>query len=92
MAGLAASNSVMGTISVDPAALRMAAQRMDAAAEILAGALGTHLRGLQSGDAVCQLVADVGHWTRAAREVAGVLRLGADRYCDGESAAVAALR
>lgn len=83
----------MDTISVDPTALRMAAQRLDTAADILAGTLGTHLRDLQSGGhAVGRLIADVGQWTRAARDMACALRLGADRYCDGESAAVAALR
>ena len=83
----------MGTISVDPAALRIAAQRLDTAADILAGALGTHLREIQSGGAaVGQLIAEVGQWTAAARETAGALRLGADRFCAGESAAVAALR
>ncbi|WP_293308012.1 hypothetical protein [Mycolicibacterium sp.] len=82
----------MGTVSVDPAALRMAAQRLDDAAEILACAVGAHLRGLQSGAAAGLLVAEVGQWTRAAREVAEGLRCGADRYCEGEAAAVAALR
>ncbi|HPX38367.1 MAG TPA: ESX-1 secretion-associated protein [Mycobacterium sp.] len=82
----------MGTVSVDPASLRMAAQRLEAAAEILAGAVGTHLRGLQYGAAAGPIVADVGQWSRAAREVAAALRCGADRYCEGETAAVAALR
>lgn len=82
----------MGTVSVDPAALRMAAQRLDAAADILAGAVGAHLRGLRSGEAVALLVADVGQWTHAAREVAAVLRSGAERYLDGEADAVAALQ
>ena len=82
----------MGTVSVDPGALRMAAQRLDAAADILAGAVGAHLCGLQSGAAVDVLAEDVGRWTHAAREVAAVLRSGADRYLDGEADAVAALR
>lgn len=82
----------MGTVSVDPAALRTAAQRLEAAADLLAGTLGTHLRGLQSGDGVSLLVDDVGQWTRAARDVADTLRSGADRYCGGEAAAAAALR
>ncbi len=89
----AASNSGMTTISVDPVALRLAAQRLETAAEILAGALRTHLREVQSGDTgVSQLITDVGQWTRAARETARVLRLGLQRYCDGESAAASALR
>lgn len=83
----------MGTISVDLAALRMAAQRLDAAADILAGTLGTHLRDVRSGGVtVGQLIAGVGQWTHAARETATALRHGADRYCDGEAAAVTALR
>ena len=83
----------MGTISVDPAALRIAAQRLDTASDILTGTLGTHLRDVQSGSsAVGQLIADIGQWTRAAREASAALRLGADRFGDGESAAVAALR
>ena len=83
----------MGTISVDPAALLAAARRMDAAADILASALGTHLGGLQSGTAaVDQLAADMGRWAGAAREVAASLRLGADCYLDSEADAVAALR
>ena len=83
----------MGTISVDPGALLAAARRMDAAADILAAALGTHLGGLESGTAVVdQLIADMGQWTSAAREVAASLRLSADRYLDGEADAVAALR
>lgn len=89
----AASNSGMDTISVDPTAMRTAAKRLDAAADILAGALGTHLRDVRSGGhAVGRLIDDVGQWTRAAGEFATLLRHGADRYRDGESAAAAALR
>ena len=83
----------MGTISVDPGALLAAARRMDTAADILAAARGTHLGGLQSGTAaVDQLIADMGRWTCAAREVAASLRLGAESYLGGEADAVAALR
>lgn len=83
----------MGTVSVDVDALRMAAQRLDIAADILAGALGTHLREVRHGGAsVGRLISDLGQWSSAAREVALALRHGADRYCDGEAAAVAALR
>ena len=91
--GCAASAFYMATLSVDPGARLTAARRMEDAADILAAALGAHLGGLQSGTAaVDQLVADMGQWTCAAREVAASLRLGADRYLDGEAAAVAALR
>lgn len=82
----------MGTIFVDPAALRTAAQRLDAAADILAGTLSTHLRGLHPGDGVGRIITDVAQWSRAARDAADTLRFGADRYSAGESAAAAALR
>lgn len=83
----------MGTICVDPVALRMAAQRFDTAADLLGGILATHLRDLGTGDAVVsELVAGFGRWAGAVREMAAALRLGADRYVEGESAAVAALQ
>ena len=87
------SNFGMGTLSVDLVALRMAAQRLDLAADILAGALGTHLQDVRSGGAsMGRLISDIGQWSRAAREGAAVLRRGADGLGDAESAAVAALR
>lgn len=83
----------MGTISVDPVALRMAAQRLDTATDLLGGRLAAELRHLQTGDAgVSDLVTGVRRWAGAAGEVAAALRAGADHYIEGESAAVTALR
>ena len=98
----------MGTTSVDPAALRAAAQRMDAAADIVTAALRTRLGGLQfdasvaglgyaeAGGAVRagvdRLVADMTQWADVARETAAALSAGADRYAEAESHAVTALK
>ncbi|HCA53681.1 MAG TPA: hypothetical protein DEP24_13070 [Mycobacterium sp.] len=98
----------MGITSVDPAALRAAALRMDTAADIVLGILRAHLADLRfdavaagrdygaAGAAVREvldrLVADVTQWAVAARETGAALRVGADRYGDAESRAVAALR
>ena len=98
----------MGTASVDPAALLVAAQRMDAAADIVLATLRTRLAGLQfdgsvagrahapAGDAVRtavdRLVADVARWASAARETSEALRTGAQAYANVESRAAAALR
>jgi hypothetical protein len=98
----------MGTTSVDPAALRAAAQRMDAAADIVNGALRARLGGLQFDasvagrahaeaggsvrTAVDRLAAGMAQWAMVARETAAALSAGADRYADAESHAVAALR
>jgi len=98
----------MGTTSVDPPALRAAAQRLDAAADIVVAALRTRLDGLQFDasvagrahavaggsvrTAVDRLVADMAQWASVARETAAALNAGADLYADAESHAVAALR
>ncbi len=85
--------SDMGTTSIDPGALYAAAQRLDAAADILAAALDVHLGALRSGGAgVERLKSDMRQWTRSASEVADALRIGAQRYVDGEAAAAAALQ
>lgn len=84
--------------AVDPQALHSAAQRLDAAADLLHCALTGHLRtlcfdadpGLRS--AVDQLVADVAQWQRATAETAAALRISADRYVDAEARASQALR
>jgi len=97
-----------GTTSVDVDALRVAAQRLDAAADQLQSALSGHLGGLQFDAAVAglrhvaaggavraavdQLLADVALWQHAARETAAALRAGADRYTETEARAVEALR
>lgn len=98
----------MGTTSVDPAALRAAAQRMDNAADIVLAALRTRLGGLQFDGTVAgrahavagasvrtgvdRLVADLAQWASVAREIAAALRAGADRYAESEMHAVSALR
>jgi hypothetical protein len=83
--------------SVDPQALRAAAQRLDAAADLLYGAMTCHLRKLCTDDpgiraALDRLAGDVALWQQAARETAAVLRTAADRYGDSEARAVEALR
>jgi hypothetical protein len=98
----------MGTASVDPAALLVAAQRMDTAADIMLATLRTRLAGLQfdgsvagrahapAGDAVRtavdRVVADVARWASVARETGAALRTGAQVYADGELRSAAALR
>ena len=98
----------MGTTSVDPAALRAAAQRLDAAADIVDRILTSNLSGLRFDSAVAgrdhavvggvvrgvldRLIADMTRWAVAARETAAALRTGADRFSDAESRAVANLR
>jgi hypothetical protein len=90
----------MGITSVDPAALRAAALRMDTAADIVLGILRAHLAagrdygaaGAAVREVLDRLVADVTQWAVAARETGAALRVGADRYGEAESRAVAALR
>lgn len=72
----------MGTISVDPELLHAAAARLEDAADILS------VIPAAADDAM----AGVARWARSAREVAAVLRLGAERYLAGEADAVTALR
>lgn len=84
--------------AVDPHALWAAAQRLNAAADLLYGALAVHLKSLHVdvpapvGAAVEQLVADVGMWQQAAQETAQALRTAADRYTDADARAAEALR
>jgi hypothetical protein len=83
--------------SVDPAALRTAAQRLDAAADLLQAALAVHVNGLSVTEpglraAVDHLMADLGRWQRTAVETAAALRTAAHRYSDTETRAVQALR
>lgn len=98
----------MGTASVDPAALLVASQRMDTAADIVLATLQSRLVSLQfdgsvagrthapAGDAVRtavdRVVADVARWASAARETGAALRTGAQLYADGESRSAAVLR
>jgi hypothetical protein len=84
--------------SVDPQALHSAAQRLDAVADLLHGALAGYLGALRfDADpglrcAVDQLVTDVTQWRRAALETAAALRTSAERYVDTETQASRALR
>ena len=89
----------MGTTSVDPHALRLAARRLDEAADLLDTALRSHLIGLQLSTAdgrtqaaIGLLVDDVARWQRAARESACSVRVGADRYTDEDRCGAAVLR
>ena len=87
----------MANTRVDTAAVRAAARRFDAAADLLDGASLSRLRfdgsvagrvhaahgdGLRS--ALHRLAAEVSQWSRAAEEVAAALRVTADRYGDAE--------
>jgi hypothetical protein len=94
----------MGNTRVDCVGVRAAAQRFDAAAGLLDGALRAQLSGLgfgghvagrvhgAHGDAVRsaldRLTAGMAQWSRAAEEVAAALRVTADRYGDAELRAV----
>lgn len=88
----------MDSTRVDPSALRAAAQRLDASADLLQGALGSYLRALHFDadagvrSALDHLVADIAHWQQTARETAAVLRIGAERYTDADARAARALR
>lgn len=87
----------MGSISVDPHALRAAAQQLDAAADLLDGAMSGHLVALRLDGGTLragldQLAADLAAWGRAARDTAVALRTGAERYVQDEAHAVGVLR
>lgn len=89
----------MGTTSVDPQALRFAAQRLDEAADHLETALRNHLSGLRLRSAgpgarssIAQLVDGVTRWQREARAYADAVRAGAERYVDEDARGAQALR
>lgn len=93
-------------MNVDVAALRMAAQRMESAAEILSGALGS--RGLEFGaasagrshgqagaalrEAIDRIVAAALASAAGSRDIADALRCCADRYRHTDSTAAGKLR
>lgn len=90
----------MGYTAVDCVALRGAAQRFDAAAQVLDGTVVTRLgfdarvagrshtaHGAAVHAALGGLAAGVVQWSRATAEVAAALRVAADRYGDAESRA-----
>lgn len=77
-----------GVTAVDPQALRIAAARLDAAADILHAARRTHLSGLRAEEAATA----VARWELAVRETAAALRTAAERYADSEVHGARALR
>lgn len=88
--------------------MRAAAQRMDAAADVVDTVIGIRLGDLQfdgsaagrahtaAGDAVRagtdRVVTAMTQWAAVARETAAALRAGAEMYADAESRATATLR
>jgi hypothetical protein len=85
---------------VDVAALHAVARQYEVAAEIVDGAVRTHLTGLvfdgaaagrvyvARGDAlraaVDRVVDQLRQWSRAAAEIAAVLHASADRYAEAD--------
>ncbi len=95
----------MTITSVDPAALRAAAQRIDVAADALLeavivplrfdGAVAGRAHGLAGGDvraAIDVLVARARNWALTAHEVTNTLREAASRWADTEDRSAAVLR
>lgn len=81
----------MAITSVDPDVLRVAAQRLDSAGDLLQGALRGPLSGLRLPGlgpsvrvAIGELIDDVIAWQRAVREGADALRTAADSYAEGD--------
>ena len=88
---------------VDVAALHAIARQYEAAADIVEGAVRTHLSGLvfdgaaagrmhvARGDAlnaaVDRVVDQLRQWSRAAVEIAAALRASADRYAEADASA-----
>jgi hypothetical protein len=88
---------------VDVAAVHAIARQYEAAADIVEGAVRTHLSGLvfdgavagrmhvARGDglrtAVDQVVGQLRQWSRAAAEIAAALRASADRYAEADARA-----
>ena len=99
------SRAAVARTEVDVAAVYRIADQLDAAAEIIDGAVSEHLARLAfngasagrahtaRGDALRveleRLAAEVSQWSRAAVEIAVALRAGADRYADAELYAAA---
>lgn len=96
----------MGNTRVDTAAMRAAAHRFGAAAEILDGALlmrGLRFDGSTAGRAhtargdglraaLDRLTGEIANWSRAAEEIAAAVLAGADRYADAEVRAAAGVQ
>lgn len=93
--------------SVDGAALRAVANRFDATAEAIDGAVRTHLarlafhgaaagqahiaRGDALRSALDRLAGELSEWSRASVEIAAALRADAQRYGDAELSSAARL-
>jgi delta 1-pyrroline-5-carboxylate dehydrogenase len=88
---------------VDVAALHTVARQYEAAADVVEGAVRTHLSGLVFDGAVAgrmhvargeavraavdHVVDQLRQWSRAAAEIAAVLRASADRYAEADARA-----
>lgn len=79
----------MGTTSVDPHALWLAAQRLDEAADMLQSAIADRCVDSAKLD---RLLAGARLWQQTARETSEALRSAAARYSAAEVAAAEALR
>jgi excreted virulence factor EspC (type VII ESX diderm) len=89
----------------DSPGVRRVADQLAVAAELIDGAVGNHLAALTFGGATAgrehtargdalraeleRLAAEVSRWSRAAGEIAGALRAGADRYDEADVYAAA---
>ena len=83
----------MGITSVDLHALRLAAQRLDTAADLLDAAIDRLGAGSGSrGGVIDQIVADIAHWQRGARDGALGLRAVVDGHIEQDRAGAEALR
>jgi hypothetical protein len=96
-----------GVARVDVAALHEVARRYETVADIVDGAVRTHLTGLMfdgavagrmhaaRGDgvrvAVDHIVGQLRQWSRAAAEIAATLRASADRYAEADAGAATRL-
>src|SRR5262245_15992569 len=88
---------------VDVAALHAVARQYETVADIVEGAVRTHLAGLVFGgatagrmhvaqgealhEAVDHVVYQLQQWSRAAVEIAAALRASADRYAEADAGA-----
>ena len=89
----------------DSSGVHKVADQLNAAAEMIDGAVRNHLAALTFGGASAgrehtargdalrveleRLAAEVSRWSRAAVEIAAALRAGADRYAEAELHAAA---
>lgn len=90
---------------IDVAAVHAVADRIDAATGLIDGAVTNHLARLAFGGALAgrahtargdalrggldRLAAELSQWSRAAVEIAVVLRAGAERYAEADGYAAA---